>query len=194
MKHAILFIMVLAPFALQSIDVDAQQELAKQWSVRSMPTFLVLGPDGEIELARRSGFMDSHRMAVWLRGVRVKARENLESIVQARKIAERNRAALTPLLQIDPSKDAVQKGQQALYTLLQQRNELAQKTAEELDARLQAIAEKHPDYLAPGILHDDLQVRARIARALANREIHFDPWASKEKREADYAAFIQTAE
>ncbi|HKK19776.1 MAG TPA: thioredoxin family protein, partial [Opitutales bacterium] len=182
----------LEPFDFQMIDVDAQKEVARSWSVRSMPTYLVVDPNRQIELARMSGFMDSQRMAVWLRNVDAKARQSLASILEARKTAQKNWAALAPLEQANPQPAALKKGQEALHTLLQHRGNLPDQAIEELDERLHAIAGKHPEYLAPGILHEDLQVRAYIARALAAEEIYFDPWASETARKEAYAALLQT--
>lgn len=182
----------LEPFDFQTIDVDAEKEVARSWSVRSMPTYLVVDPKRQIELARMSGFMDSQRMAVWLRNVEAKARQSLASILEARETAQKNWAALAPLDKADPSHEALQKGQEALYTLLQHRGNLPDQAIEELDQRLHAIASKHPEYLAPGILQGDLQVRAYIARALATQEIHFDPWANEAARNEAYASFLQT--
>jgi len=182
----------LQRFDFQSIDVDAQKEVAGSWSVRSMPTYLVVDPNRQIELARMSGFMDSQRMAVWLRNVEAKARQSLESILEARKTAQKHWAALAALDQANPPPAALQKGQEALYELLQHRGNLPDQAARELDQRLHAIAGKQPEYLAPGILQEDLQVRAYIARALAAHGIHFDPWASEAARNEAYVAFLQT--
>jgi thiol-disulfide isomerase/thioredoxin len=182
----------LARFDFQTIDVDVEKEVAQSWSVRSMPTYLVVDPNRQIELARMSGFMDSQRMAVWLRNVETKARQSLESILEARKTAQKHWAALAPLEQVNPQPAALQKGQEALYTLLQHRGNLPDQAAKDLDQRLHAIAGKHPEYLAPGILHEDLQVRSYITRALATQEIHFDPWAKPEVRREAFTTFLQT--
>ena len=182
----------LARFDFHTIDVDAEKEVAQSWSVRSMPTYLVVDPNRQIELARMSGFMDSQRMAVWLRNVDAKARQSLKSILKARQAAQKNWAALAALDQTNPPPAALKKGQEALYALLQHRDKIPAQAVKELDQRLHAIAGKHPQYLAPGILHPDLQVRAYIARALAAQKIHFNPWAKQEARKEAYAIFLRT--
>ena len=47
------------------IDVDQQKLVAEQFSIDSMPTFLILSQNGDI-VSRRSGFMESDRMVNWL--------------------------------------------------------------------------------------------------------------------------------
>lgn len=183
----------LEAFTFQSIDVDAEKKLAQQWSVRSMPTFLVIDPSGEIELARMSGFMDAFRMTAWLKEINTEAHQTLESILAARELAEENWAMITPLTEGNISKESLRAGQDALYKLLQHRDGLNKSDIKALNSRLQVIAKSHPEYITGGILHKDLQVRAYIARALKANDIQFNPWANQEERAEALAKFIESS-
>ena len=47
------------------VDCDRERELADRFKVRSMPTLIVVSPDGQ-EVARRSGSADARDIAHWL--------------------------------------------------------------------------------------------------------------------------------
>lgn len=181
----------LKPFDFQSIDVDAEKEVARSWSVRSMPTYLVVDPNRQIELARMSGFMDSQRMALWLRNVEKKARESLQSIIEKQEVAQKHWANLDLLEKDSPPPTTLKTGQEALYALLRDRGNLPKPDSQKVNQRLREIAAKHPEHIVSGLLHPDLQVRASISRALEVANIHIDPWAEKQVREREVNRLIQ---
>lgn len=172
----------LESYAFTTVDVDAEPKLAKQWAVRSMPTYLIVDSSGSYELARMSGFMDAHRMASWLDEAHARVKLSLETILKTKALYQRNRQEMEPLLGDTIDADTLKAAQAALYALLEQRDNLEAAPAKELHRYLGKVAQTHPERLLAGILHQDLQVRAYIARALRANDIILDPWASQSDR------------
>ncbi|MGB0743078.1 MAG: thioredoxin family protein [Opitutales bacterium] len=180
----------LEAYTFESVDVDAQKELAEKWAVRSMPTYLITDPDGKIELVRMSGFMDAYRMSSWLDETDSLARQSLQSLLETRRLAEQNWKKMAPLTQNNLSEETLKPAREALYTLLKQRGKLPDERSNALDMQLHLIADTNPHYIAEGILHKDLQVRAHIARALSAQGERLDPWANQDDRKKAYNSYL----
>lgn len=176
----------LENFQFQTVDVDAQKDLAREWSVRSMPTYLLVDPSGRYELGRMSGFMDAYRMATWLDDVHAHAVTSLNEILEAQKELHDNWILVEQLIKPQLSTDELKRSQDALFKLLNNRQVFDEAIAEEIDRQLDVVAETYPQRLLIGILHEDLQVRAYVARALKPQGIEINPWGDRASREAAF--------
>jgi len=178
----------LGNYDLQQIDIDEEQEVAEQWGVRSIPTFIVAAAGSDRPLVRVSGFMDGDRMTQWLRDARTGAAETLRMQKELEEDYAEMSTALTSM-RSDASDTNVRKAREALFTLLARREDLPDASREALRADLQAFALSQPAALAEGLLHEDLQVRVHVSRALSREDFYLDPWASIEKRREAVAHF-----
>ena len=61
----------LADWVVLGVDVDTNHELATQYRVASVPTFVVLSPQGR-EIARHDGAMPVEQLLAFLQAVRVR--------------------------------------------------------------------------------------------------------------------------
>lgn len=172
----------LERYAFTTVDVDAEPEIAKKWAVRAMPTYVIVDSSGSHELTRRSGFLDAHQMANWLNQAHAQAKLSIASILTAQALDQKNKLQMKPLLDDAIDADTLKSAQAALYALLAHRNKLETAPTEALDQYLNKIAQTRPERLLVSILHEDLQVRAYIAKALRVNNIILDPWASYQDR------------
>ena len=179
----------LEHYEFTTIDVDAQPKLTTQWSVRAMPSYIVTDPSGTIELTRISGFMDAPRMATWLNDVYNTAYDTLEEQRANQAAFAANWAQLDPLFEGTLSESQFKASLTALYTLLAIRDDLEPEAAQKLEILLVSLAKAYPKRLIDGMLHEDLQVRVKVARVLQADDFQLDPWASRAAREAAVKAY-----
>ncbi|MFW6217835.1 MAG: thioredoxin family protein [Verrucomicrobiota bacterium] len=171
----------LKQYSLHQIDIDAQSELAEQWGVRSIPTFIVAAADSDEPLARATGFMDADRMRQWLRDARRSAAERLQRQAELRQVYASSSQRLAHLGH-DPDDAQLDDALQALFTLLAFREDPLPEHRTVVEASLGHLAEHHPEKLVTGLLHEDLQVRVHVSRALSTDARPLDPWADLQAR------------
>ena len=172
----------LENYTFQTIDVDESPKIAAQWAVRAMPTFIIADPTGTLELTRMTGFMNADRMHVWLNDAPEVAYAKLAAQRAAKIAFTQEWAALDPLFQANSTPDSLAQANQALCKLLALRDDLAHESEKEIEKALGNLAESYPERIIDGFLHPDLQVRARIARALRSQGLRLDPWQPSEAR------------
>lgn len=180
----------LENYKFQTIDVDESPKLAEQWSVRAMPTFLIADPEGKSELTRMTGFMDAKRMQVWLSDVYELAYTTLEEQRAAKIAFTQQWTQLDPLFEETIDAETLHQSNQALFTLLALRDDLEPDSAQDLERVLVSLAETYPERVVDGFLHKDLQVRARIARALRSDGLSLNPWEPLEARQLAVESYL----
>jgi hypothetical protein len=173
----------LSNYKFQTIDVDEFPQLAAQWSVRAMPTFIVADPAGTAELSRMTGFMNADRMHIWLGDVYEIAYTTLEEQRTAKIAFAQQWTALAPLFEEAIDAETLQHASQALFKLLALREGLSPESDTDLENALVSLADAYPERIIDGFLSPDLQVRARIARALRSDELSLNPWHPLEARQ-----------
>ncbi|WP_269524876.1 thioredoxin family protein [Coraliomargarita parva] len=178
----------LRQYTLTKIDIDAEKETARKWSVSSIPTFIISDSEGTQALVRTSGFKDGDQMVQWLQDARVMA---MDQLARQRATQAKYEASQQMLRKATGNWDQPENAAavQALFTLLAMRESLTEAQSTSLDRQVQALAEQAPGLLAQGILHRDLQVRVRVARALSTEDTPLDAWASESERTRQCEAY-----
>src|SRR5690606_20015572 len=126
---------------------------------------------------------DVARMTEWLEASAPRARETLEAERAAAAAFKQRRTELDALFDAGAAPATVDASMTALCTLLAMRDSLDETRSEELDVVLNQLAREQPERLVQALLHPDLLVRVRSARALRAAEIHLDPWAPEATRQ-----------
>jgi thiol-disulfide isomerase/thioredoxin len=156
-----------------SLDIDLFPDLARQYQVSAVPTFVVFIPGGS-EVMRMTGFLGPSEFFNWLGRGMMEADLTMERHRQHREwlrdidgFIESNQldVASMRLLELTAGRDS-----SVLY---------------EATARLKTIAERSPQSLLGGLADRRLAVRIEYAntlRARVGESFHFDPWASPSNR------------
>lgn len=179
-------------YSFRTIDIDQEPKIAEQWSVRAMPTYILADPSGQQELTRMTGFMDADRMAVWLSDFHETAYATLEAQRATKLAFQQQWAQLDPLFNETISAATLAQANQALFSLLAVREGLDSESSTDLEHALNTLAQTYPERLLDGFLHEDLQVRAKIARALRSDGLDLNPWDTLEQRTRALEAYKQS--
>lgn len=178
----------LQGFKVKVIDVDKSKDLAKKWSVRSLPSYIITDTSEETVLGRSMGFMDADQMSLWLSETTMSAQELLEAKRKADALFEKHFSKLDVLFS-ETETVASQEAMQSLFALLSLRDQIETEQSLTIESILLKVSEKHPDRLVEGLLHPDLQVRVRISRIMSKQSEKLDPWADATARKQQIVAY-----
>lgn len=171
----------LALFQTAAIDIDLNKELAQQFGVGSVPTFILLDQAGD-ELDRASGYMEAGLFRAWL-GSSMARFERVQ--IQRQKDLEQQQRLAVELAGADAAGKA--KALEELFNLCARREQSQQTFAL---AQLRSLAGREPALLWPALDHPRLATRLQAANLLREKygeAFQFDPWARTEARRAALA-------
>jgi thioredoxin-like negative regulator of GroEL len=168
-------------FQAAAINIDLNKDLAQQFGVGSVPTFVLLDQAGD-ELDRTTGYMEAGLFRAWLASGMARFER---AQIQRQKDLEQQQRLAADLVGNDAAKK--NKALQELFALCARREQSQQKFAL---AQLQALAAREPALLLPALDHPRLATRLQAANLLRDKlgeVFQFDPWARPEARRAALA-------
>ncbi|MDB6125959.1 MAG: thioredoxin [Pedosphaera sp.] len=167
----------LEQFERASVNIDQNAELAAQHSVRGIPAFVILDPDGE-EVVKTSGYMEAEPFAQWLtNGV-----SNLSmSATQKEEFQKSTQQIEAALGETEPV--AREKGLTMLLECCERKEKLYRNFG---IGKLVSLSQQEPGLVLNGLKHPGLMARIRVANLLREKigkEFNIDPWEKAEIRE-----------
>jgi thiol-disulfide isomerase/thioredoxin len=168
--------MQITMLAHVKVDLDQEEELAKQFGVEGIPAFLLVNERGE-DISRTVGVTAPPAFLSWLEAGEKRA----SGIALA---AQKRTAELRRLADAAASKDpAVQATvREQAFGFIGRGEPAARKFAADY---LGHLAEDDPEALLDGLANPDLAVRIAVADILRSKfgdELGFDPWSTADER------------
>ncbi|MCH2206088.1 MAG: thioredoxin domain-containing protein [Lentisphaerales bacterium] len=159
----------LKDFILIKVDIDKNQQLAKEYRVSSIPHFTILNRHHEIT-SEVKGYKDAANFSKWIR-------ENSDQALSEKKLGELNEHE-EKLLKEFPQKPA---DNLEILQIIHLNSPPAKQ-----QALMQAMQKLTPKDLKNGLTHKKLAVRllaATLINAQLEKPMSFDPWGSPEERQ-----------
>ena len=159
-----------------AVDIDEHQELAEQYGIDGVPTFLLLSDTGT-EVRRISSLRPAPEFLQWLtNGI-----TETQAAIARHEMFEKKIADVDQLL-VSTNADSVHEAAIQLLEICAERDEAIAHAAAD---RLKAVATRHPEALLDGLVDPRLAARIQVANALHDHfgdAFDFDPWANVAER------------
>lgn len=162
----------MKPYVALKVDIDQRPDVAAEFSVSGVPSFVVVTPGGKIS-SRVMGFQEASGFVLWLK----QGHEQAEAAWEQARNVERLLAKVPQALKSGDS-DEQKRAVNQLFTLIGSREPKLVEAAHDL---LTLFASEHPQLFLVAAKHPDLLVRVAVAQALGDAEESFDPWLPPQK-------------
>jgi len=159
------------------VDIDQHQDIATQYGVNAVPTFILLSSGGD-EVERTTGYQATADFLKWLNNSISEA----QAAAAAKAIATQKLATVDQLL-VATGTDSVQQAAANLFDLCDERDAAIVKSAA---ARLASLAARNPSALLDGLNDHRLATRIQVANVLEAKigeKFDIDPWSDPATRE-----------
>ena len=154
-----------------AVDIDEHSDLASQYGISAVPTFVLLAANGE-EVQRTTGFQPPGEFLQWLtNGISAAGAAMAHQAMARKKLAEVDRFLGSTNM------DEVRQSAAMLFDLCAERNEQIVGQAAE---RLRSLAVEQPVALLDGLIDPRLPTRIQVANVLRARlgdSFDVDPWS-----------------
>lgn len=166
---------VIAGISHVGVDIDAHQDLATQYGVNSIPTFVLIAPGGD-EVERTTGYEATADFLPWLNGALTEA----QAFIARKALGAKTLANVDQLLTTGTgSMD------QAVPKLLDLCDERDDAILQQATDRLSTVAKANPALLLDGLNDPRLAPRIAVAnllRAKLGGQFEIDPWSDAPTR------------